>query len=93
MDAGPELDAAIAEKIMGIGRHPSNVDNPYPKYSTNIEAAWEVVEEIAKQGFMVQIQYRKGAWIRIFHQSSTKAIATADTAPHAICLAALKVVQ
>ena len=59
MEAGRELDALIAEKVMGwnlfagepgYGRRPNKfmslILDPIPHYSTNIEAAWLVVEKI-----------------------------------------------
>lgn len=46
-----------------------------PHYSTDISAAWEVVEKLNKQ--------------YSFHLNTK---GSADTAPHAICLAALKAV-
>ncbi len=40
MPAGPELDTLIAEKVMGIYQHFP------PKYSTDIEAAWAVLDHL-----------------------------------------------
>ena len=65
MQAGRELDALVAEKVMGwggvregysegsaelrfIGKPPNGMDSKYPvpMYSTDIAAAWEVLEKI-----------------------------------------------
>ena len=100
------MDALIAEKVMGDTRKPlclsssiigdNGVDFPfYPPYSTQIASAWEVVEKMRNAGFwlcldsMVNLQadhvfrciFRDGG---IMHGGEEK------TAPHAICLAALK---
>lgn len=61
-----------------------------PHYSTSIEAAWEVVEKCLEEGwefdlFMNGIQYDVG-----LYRDREKPSGIGDTAPHAICLAALK---
>jgi hypothetical protein len=48
MNAGRELDALVAEKIMGIDLHDS-AGRPIPflmEYSTDIWTAWKVVEKM-----------------------------------------------
>ena len=78
-----------------------------PDYSTNIAAAWEVVGKLRKDGYGIifndtRVQYRcrfwrhdgKDAW-NIFTwvgEPDTEYTIWADTAPLAICLAALKAV-
>jgi hypothetical protein len=64
LEAGPELDAIIAEKVMGW--EPGKIENglalwwetdqgtKYPHdapFSTDISSAWEVVEFLRKEGF------------------------------------------
>lgn len=109
MDPGSELDALIAEKVMGfkVGRFghgdpleiitPRSEFFPIPNYSTSIEAAWEVVEKLGiLHGAFTLIQHPDsqpfsaltGKW----HSGFGKFVGEADTAPHAICLAALKAV-
>jgi hypothetical protein len=64
---------------------------PYtlPEYSTSIDAAWEVVERIGGDFVL----HRKTAWECIFFLGRGKYFQDrADTAPHSICLAALKAV-
>ncbi len=74
-----------------------------PDYSTDISAAWEVVEKLISIGYMVDIQTHTR-----FHQVQLeKLVGETDSggiwqggesiegqsAPHAICLAALKAIQ
>jgi len=117
--AGGEMDALVAERVMGWTRHPEKMhpsDNrtiggvlycmpgypPYdagganvvPYYSTDIAAAWQVVEHFKWRGVSLTIHpyssskgYRVGVAIGPAEEWD---YATADTAPLAICLAALK---
>lgn len=61
MAAGKEIDELIAVKVMGIGRHPDGgwllplcADGPLvpypscPRYSTDIHAAFQVIEKLAE---------------------------------------------
>jgi hypothetical protein len=77
-----------------------NYFSDVPHYSTNIAAAWEVMEKLlAYNPFWEQHDFigiylaptsPKG-WTCNFGDDTTRAYG--DTAPHAICLAALKVVS
>jgi len=114
--AGRELDALVAEKVMGwcVGSDGEEVFyddkrgwvcKPHCKpiisqgivayYSTSISAAWEVVEKLAVSGkcsfaierfrnkpYSWQVEFGLGVGWTVY----------ADTAPLAICLAALKAV-
>lgn len=120
MKAGRELDALIAEKVMGlqtcsdpIGRCAAAKLTPCQcwgvpdrngivsggeraSYSTDIAAAWEVMEKLREQ-WAVELHGRDQAWAVLIEDGdevSAHFIATeeADTAPLAICLAALKAV-
>lgn len=119
LDPGPELDALVAEKVMGRpGRFVDAVringewreartwlpegwepDDP-PKgstaghmpssYSTDIHAAWEVVEKLGPRGFgLLRLQGPGNAYMAGFRADTVEGQIYA-TAPHAICLAALK---
>ena len=109
MQASRELDALIAEKVMGkslpynlhemeaLARRTKAgaelVDRMVPHYSTQIADAWLVVE---KMGGVVGIdRYPKyddpDEWY--WDVGFKKGTAQADTAPLAICLAALKTVE
>jgi hypothetical protein len=104
MKAGPELDALVAEKVMGweIWRHPygqieiitedDTCEIEYFKPSTDMKTAWEVVEKF----FRVDIETGFGAnehCVTIRNEDGwTKSYAYAKTVQLAICLAALKAV-
>lgn len=100
-----KIDVLIAEHVMGLevcesppvapcyvdyGVGVDGVDGWLPHYSTNIAAAWEVVERFHSAGIRVDTgldgkgnRYR----VRIITRNITQ---RAKTAPMAICLAALK---
>ena len=113
MKPGRELDALIAEKVMGetvtwggdpggtiipwVGE-PDGIQGECPPYSTDIAAAWAVVEKDDGWGF----DWRLKRWAA----SSKPWTCTADritdsrrfyveavTAPLAICLVALRAVE
>ncbi len=98
-----ELDALVAEKVMGWAK--SKVDNTLtyavPRYSTFISCAWLVVEEIGKRtGYGVEIEYpcgEMGTWQVRFEASVAGkwvgGAGEADTAPLAICEAALEALK
>jgi len=104
---GRELDALVAEYIFGI-EIPEEADIQYldtcmdlPHYSTSIEAAWEVVEKLEKQGFFFVIgkghmgsfvASKDKVWASFGRWGEEIKHYEADTAPHAISLAALKAV-
>lgn len=122
MNPGRELDHIISTKIFGIDyfdtwkeietAHPSIRFPPdLPGYSTNIRAAWEVVEKLRSLSqyggsnsnidFSIEQKNRleNGKWcvetdcLKPDHNGHFKKVwVHADTAPHAICLAALKAV-
>lgn len=108
--AGRELDALIAEKVMGLKvdyefegfgglRVPSLVDKYdewgyLPDYSTDISAAWQVVEKFYS---MKLDKYSNGQEWRCYlvgvrDGKNADATGVADTAPLAVCRAALLVV-
>jgi len=99
--AGPDLDALVAEKVMGGAS-----DRPIPPYSTDIAAAWTVVETmIRKEGVyfgcphfkhkhqnLASLGYPEGTecWYCVLNTKLlNKVVLCADTAPLAICRAAL----
>lgn len=125
MKPGRELDAKVAEKIMGwdnihyqpggnipFGRPNDDYRRDFPNntayfkrvlsYSIDIAAAWEVVEEMAREGWRLELE------AKLLHQKEIRAYAVTfdrlvgddiervgvwevKTVPLAICLAALKV--
>jgi hypothetical protein len=118
MTAGRELDALIAERVMGhvlkspVYATPDYVlewDGPpgngtsrareLPHYSTEITAAWEVVEKLDAQKHFLEIERRGDRredgdyfmrWACGLWPSYVEA--EAETVPLAICRAALKAV-
>ena len=64
------------------------LSNPLPEYSTDIAAAWEVVEKLQKLNPLHIRSDITGRWF----VSCGPFNASASTAAHAICLAALKAV-
>jgi hypothetical protein len=120
MEAGPKLDALIAENVMGWKRqeniawrtphvylyvdHNGHIRLPeeVPHYSTDISAAWQVVEAIERRGWFVEVglcnaEYgpKKRAWCQVGVYGDNGAYvgeAYEDTAPLATCLAALRAI-
>ena len=115
MNPGRELDALVAEKVMGCRLIP-HVNPKYSptcgcenrahrireeisndllaEYSTDISAAWQVVEKMSLFGgtgcsLVGPLPGQK--WHIHFGKISSDSV-IGDTAPHAICLAALKAV-
>lgn len=122
MEAGRQLDAMIAEKVMGYAHPPwqagaktanpngchwsCSVCNPAP-FSSSIAAAWQVVEKRSHSGVDFYLERHPNGethWARFndttqgtFNadgcQDKRLGDADAQTAPLAICRAALKAVQ
>lgn len=98
MIAGRDLDALIATKVMGLPVWRDEYETIYPPYSVDIAAAFEVVEKLRAQGLTVTISTPlpdcKSWDVRGWNSQTNdnRFIAHADTAPLAICLAALKAV-
>lgn len=106
LPSGRELDALVAEKVMGwtnildrMGVPPNHGpwSHRVPSYSTDLGAAWTVVEKLIATGHIIELSNRRsgtwkiGTWqFQTFGKLSVGA--DADTAPLAICRAALKAV-
>ena len=102
MNPGHELDALIAEKVMGIPRQWSEAASTWrpealPRYSTDIAAAFEVAAKLEEQEFALQLWHSEKndipGWYAHFTGkywiSSGYEGEKGETAAHAICLAAL----
>lgn len=99
MKPGRDLDALVMEKVMGYGR-PLPFDPMVPRYSTDLMEAWEIVRKfgaelsvgrvtcVATIG-IVEDNGRGEMEIKRFDAYSEEG---EHSAPHAICLAALKAV-
>lgn len=117
MKPSRELDALVAEKVMGYERammiaptggpaqgcwvrSPDKVfwdrHDSLPHYSTEISAAWDVVEKLTDGDFSLSIERYHELYTEVFlsrkgpDEYRAPAIVAGKTAPHAICLAALK---
>lgn len=99
MEAGRELDALIAEKVMGFtvkGGLPISAWPPH--YSADIAAAWEVVKKMGRHEISIHMRSdsntdRVTKRYYIMDYTCRALLAEANTAPHAICLAALKAIE
>lgn len=101
--AGRELDALVAEKVMGfevtnyepIGIRKGGWILPIPNYSTEIKDAWEVVEKLNLfEKYLLaksDVNWCIGGDFSRELSFEEQAIASGNTAPLAICRAALKV--
>jgi len=101
MKAGRELDALVAEKVMGW--HPDLCGGKYeavkiPAYSSSISAAWEVVEKLQERALCVALEWTiTDGWAfgitphDFPYEFCIKE--NASSIPLAICLAALKTVE
>lgn len=101
MKSGRELDALVAEKVMGWSSAKIESADFYtdeagatrhdiPSYSADFNAAGEVVDKVNRE-FRLSNKRNEGGWWAYFNDESYFA-SKGDTAPHAICLAALKAV-
>lgn len=112
MAAGRELDRLIAEKVMGwklvdpikypadkyCGFPPGQQFDYIPKYSTEIAAAWPLMERITKDkrfyyGVEMITHLHSNGWLIVVFGESKKyhdIYVFAETAPLAICRATLK---
>ena len=90
MNPGKEMDAAVAEYVFnerGAG--------PHPAYSSDLVAAWKVVDSVLADGYRLQLSGAK-TWQARFYKSvaktlETRAIERSGASPaEAICLAALE---
>ena len=117
MNPGRELDALIAEKVMGhivvggpiehgmrrIFQGPRGADswwievncqpNYIPYYSTEIAAAWEVVEKLKGQSVDLNFGEDNNRWECSFIIGGERYSGYSTSAPHCICLAALKTIE
>lgn len=114
MEAGRKLDALIAKHVFDksssvkddtstmtcdvCGKVYHSYEDELSYYSTDIVAAWMVVEKIKESSFSLyrlddshwecEVDSNDGSFL--LTSPSVNVFATGNTAPHAICLAALK---
>ena len=86
---GRELDFLIQERIF------KNENIHAPHYSTDIKSAWSILEYLELKGLEDQNISKElnscEVFISDFHEKAARA--QSKTVPHAICLAALKVME
>lgn len=114
LEPGRELDAMVWQALNGQevnivkcryvdgdwqphAGYPSGHISP-PHYSTEMAAAWEVVERMcaAQYNWMMISRYMQeftATFVSLENPHLDDCVCNAPTAPHAICLAALRVVQ
>jgi hypothetical protein len=112
LSVGAEIDRLIAKKVMGQERTAScplgdpTCDGKYepqvghwpclPYYSTDIAAAWQVVEHLRTQNwYLLRLTNGDNNYACYFGRGIVQGpygYAVGDTAPLAICKAALKVI-
>lgn len=100
MKPGAELDALIAVKVMGhvlredgSWRYNDQNYSGIPSFSTDIAAAWEVVEKLMGLCFCVRIEcWDFGNFNVMCLNAKETHFGNGETMPHAICLTALKTV-
>jgi hypothetical protein len=89
MPAGREIDSLIAVRV--IDPEWEKVLSACPKYSTDIAAAWEVVDKMRKSFWVASLVADTNLWRVTFythtHRKTHEAIN--ESAPLAICRAAL----
>lgn len=85
-----EIDFLVAEKVMDTYMYPGRVVC-MPLYSSEIAAAWKIVSELFKDDLVVTIGAYSDKHTEVTIEGDDLIFyAEADTAPLAICLAALK---
>lgn len=114
LEAGPELDANVAERVFGwtgcqvqhgrfAGYPPNSGQFTFGRpYSTDIAAAWLVVERMRDRGYWVRIEDYTDGWRVTFSVPSKDEpddwlndvmLSEAGTMPAAVCDAALEVLE
>lgn len=64
-----------------------------PRFSTDIAAAWEVVEKLREKHWYFKLYCHHGEWaVLLDHQTASDEM-KGLTAPHGICMAALRAVE
>jgi hypothetical protein len=90
MNPGKEMDSAVDEYVLNE-RGPG----PHPAYSSDLAAAWKVVDAVIADGYRLQLSGAK-TWQARFYKSVAKTLETraferSGASPaEAICLAALE---
>ena len=89
MKAGAELDYVVSQKVMGQGQEGLGFRTDYNNYSTDISAAWQIVEKLIL-GYVFNLYFDDvgDCWVcELF--GGQQEYRGYGTAPEAICKAAL----
>ena len=97
MPAGLELDALVAERVMGYVSTLLGYTYGYklvdvPPFSADIASAWKVVENIHARGLIIRVSNGDGDSFDC-DILGTEGHVSAETWPLAICRAALKAME
>ena len=99
MPAGSDIEILVSDEVLKLSKEEWNKRffNNRTRFSTDMNCAWEIVEKV---GLMVRPSILVGKWVamkfeRVYLSGKWEGIGevTADTAPLAICRAALLAVQ
>ena len=97
MPAGREMDTLIAKSIFGNVKKSWDWEFTLPSYSTDISAAWRVVEKMSDAGSIFSVfisqSYTSDGWGVTIENAFVRYDVVAGTAPLAICRAALLAVM
>ena len=86
MEAGAEMDAMVQKLVMGWKLH-----NIQWHPSSFIADAWEVVEKMRAMGWHAVLRGDSDLWTAIFDDGRRPLEAVANSAPLAVCRAALSI--
>lgn len=102
-----KIDALVSQHIMNKVAYQSPLGpwwenepdeeepaHPLPRYSLDIAAAWQVVEKMRERPVYVVVEPHPDYWRAVVYDENWYFVVSehADTAPFAICLAALRAV-
>lgn len=92
MKPGEEIDLLIKEKIFGFQRFEEGSNK---KYSSDISAAWEIINIMLKRNFLYNILYLDDKHVCSFDNiyNHRRYMVHADSPEEAICKAALLIVE
>lgn len=87
----PNCDWILSTYDLEPGMNSVNI--PVPSYSTDIAAAWKVVEKLREKDMDLQLHSFRTCVRAYFDDLEWSEYEEANTAAHAICLAVLKAVE
>ena len=94
MEAGREMDAAVHREIFNKSCHSLDREILLPHYSTDIAAAWLVVEKMKVRFSLTSLKtFKDGKWLCRTGDVMNVITLIAETAPLAICRTALIAVR